>query len=769
MVSPTTTASGGKTSKRSSSPKTIIRTYTRDEMISIGAMPQSNFRPSFLSTEFNDEKGLFAPVKWFDSKFALDASKATGNGRKKPLPQEQELGLSPQRRQFAAGCTVGSKEGRLRNGKTVKDSDSVASTQKDKDGNKWRTAPERNARNNRNSVTEEVPEWMESKISVNDIMELKGFENKRNRRGANGPPETPKSTTVTPAPASSTASATPGSNLTAPDEDALLKELQRSSSHQNNENSKPAGTTGSRFIGFFRAKEAQLRAASTSTPETGSASSGPAPLREVSEPSKIGGLSALFGAADSEKWPEMPVNVGILASDIEKSVSTTDSTESDRNDFLLPELTNSIRNPPTVVCGKKGDVNGISTLDRWMSPNIHSLPSDVANVPHVPDNVLTELPLNRDTFIPTDPKPVLDDSGSSPENSATNSSIDPWALFPPAPPMNGPKLVNDNFNMSSIEELMRTSLSPLAGNDDSEPELKPFLPDPVDEGLPQNFRPEFNRVPDGFCMPNHMLPFPPGGPPMHPMMMRMPFPQWPGMMPPPGMPFPPNQFARAPAPQVSPPQREPHAFPGGNLPTSVILKKSAHSNNEKHRNSPAGSNHHSRRGSSSLPSDGESINGPAAHSSAPGNSGNDWPHPPPRDSNGGPPPQYNDVMLQTMAYAQMMSGMPIPPNMFPGFPPMRGPPHMMPNGPPPMDSGFSPMPFFPPMPQMPMHPHQQRISPSLLVDGPPGGFPHFPPQPPSPPTDRDHASIPESILRSLPTTARPRTLADLEASILSKN
>lgn len=55
------------------------------------------------------EKGLFAPDKWFDHTFAHDTHKSVAAGRKKILNRgEEELGLSPQRRQFAGGCVPGS-------------------------------------------------------------------------------------------------------------------------------------------------------------------------------------------------------------------------------------------------------------------------------------------------------------------------------------------------------------------------------------------------------------------------------------------------------------------------------------------------------------------------------------------------------------------------------------------------------------------------------------------------------------------------------------
>ena len=49
------------------------------------------------------------PDKWFDQMFAVEVSKNSLAGRKKNLVRmEDELGLSPQRRQFTGGCVPGS-------------------------------------------------------------------------------------------------------------------------------------------------------------------------------------------------------------------------------------------------------------------------------------------------------------------------------------------------------------------------------------------------------------------------------------------------------------------------------------------------------------------------------------------------------------------------------------------------------------------------------------------------------------------------------------
>uniref|UniRef100_A0A914PK40 Uncharacterized protein n=1 Tax=Panagrolaimus davidi TaxID=227884 RepID=A0A914PK40_9BILA len=109
---------------------------------------------------------------------------------------------------------------------------------------------------------------------------------------------------------------------------------------------------------------------------------------------------------------------------------------------------------------------------------------------------------------------------------------------------------------------------------------------------------------------------------------------------------------------------------------------------------------------------------------------------------------YNMMMAQSMMNMPgMPPGMPpFPPNMpgFHGMPPM--PPGMMP----PFGAGGLPPPFFPPgMPPSSDRPNS--ISP-MFEQG-----------------RQEQPNIPESILRQLPSSARPLTVADLERNLLSKN
>lgn len=111
---------------------------------------------------------------------------------------------------------------------------------------------------------------------------------------------------------------------------------------------------------------------------------------------------------------------------------------------------------------------------------------------------------------------------------------------------------------------------------------------------------------------------------------------------------------------------------------------------------------------------------------------------------------YNMMMAHQQMMNLPMPGMPqFPPNMppFPGMPSMPG--GGMP--PPLFGSGVPQPPFFPP--GMP-----------LPTDEPNSGSPKH-----NVKHEEQEPSIPESILRSLPSSARPLTVADLERNLLSKN
>uniref|UniRef100_A0AC35GKJ3 Uncharacterized protein n=2 Tax=Panagrolaimus sp. PS1159 TaxID=55785 RepID=A0AC35GKJ3_9BILA len=319
--------------------------YTREEMLQIKTTPRAQERPAFLSIEFNDDKGLFAPDKWFDHTFAHDTHNKTVARTKKILNRgEEELGLSPQRRQFAGGCVPGSnnksEQGNSkiwRNGKSGNRDDIKNET------NRWKHNKDNDKRDNRQrshtSHTEELPEWMESKISVNDVIELKGFDNYNAELSTPKPKEIP---------------------LTVPklDELQLLQEIQRSTDSSSSKSQPASG--GSRFISFFKSKQENQQQESPLSFNSEKREDSP----------KSSNLNDLFGA--NQVWPEMPVSAGVLASDIEKRMHAIDTKRD--SPTLLPELIDTIRNPPEVHIKGLKPMNSRSTEQpKWEDDIIGSL------------------------------------------------------------------------------------------------------------------------------------------------------------------------------------------------------------------------------------------------------------------------------------------------------------------------------------------------------------------------------------------------------------
>uniref|UniRef100_A0AC35GAM2 Uncharacterized protein n=1 Tax=Panagrolaimus sp. PS1159 TaxID=55785 RepID=A0AC35GAM2_9BILA len=174
-------------------------------------------------------------------------------------------------------------------------------------------------------------------ISVNDVIELKGFDSHNAESSTPKPKEIP---------------------LTVPklDELQLLQEIQRST---DSSKSQPA-SGGSRFISFFKSKQENQQQESPLSFNSEKREDSP----------KSSNLNDLFGA--NQVWPEMPVSAGVLASDIEKRMHAID-TKGD-SPTLLPELIDTIRNPPEVhIKGLKPMSSRSTEQPKWEDDIIASL------------------------------------------------------------------------------------------------------------------------------------------------------------------------------------------------------------------------------------------------------------------------------------------------------------------------------------------------------------------------------------------------------------
>uniref|UniRef100_A0A914Y298 Uncharacterized protein n=1 Tax=Panagrolaimus superbus TaxID=310955 RepID=A0A914Y298_9BILA len=678
------------------------------------------------------DKGLFAPDKWFDHTFAHDSHNKTVARTKKILNRgEEELGLSPQRRQFAGGCVPGStnksEQGNSkiwRNGKTGNRDDIKNET------SRWKHTKDNDKRDNRQrshvSHTEELPEWMESKISVNDVIELKGFDGHNTETSTQKPKEIP---------------------LTVPkfDELQLLQEIQRSDSSSSS--SQPA-SGGSRFISFFKRNQESQQPQSPLSFNTENVQK---------EASKSSNLNDLFGS--NHAWPEMPVSAGVLASDIEKRMHAVDI--SDDSPSLLPELINTIRNPPDVHIKSKKPMN-ISLEHSKLEDDI------IASLLPKHDVFIGKEKQQRKLFEEPKHAQHLNDYPSSHQQ---NDRQNMWDSKFSSDFLH--KLQSDDDDLTEmIHGLNRTPdlsyyESSFPKNERERSISPPHQPPPPhmyadtsgpsrsSPAPPSMLPPPFGRMPNPFpnmpmsnnmSMPNNGMP---------PPMMRFPFYPFPMMNPqmgPNGVPLHPPSSSQNNSSAVT------H---GGNLPTSVLLRmKSQNSSNANSQRSPHSPDVVRRENNlsspliSDMPQTSNHREGSVTNSDNESNSNG------PSSSNMFPrnPNNFDPNMLYNMMIAQSMMNMQgMPPSMqgMPPFPPNMPPFHgHMPPMPPGMHVPFGsgvPPPFFPPGMQIPSE-RPNSISPKFEQQ-----------------LRQEQPSIPESILRQLPSSARPLTVADLERNLLSKN
>ncbi|KAK6015444.1 hypothetical protein OSTOST_19127, partial [Ostertagia ostertagi] len=83
--------------------------YDRDEMIRLSTAPLSMQRPEILSVDFNGDDGKFSPFKWLEHRWEVEGIKNRAPTKKlqdalNAGAMDENAGLSPQRRGFSGGC-----------------------------------------------------------------------------------------------------------------------------------------------------------------------------------------------------------------------------------------------------------------------------------------------------------------------------------------------------------------------------------------------------------------------------------------------------------------------------------------------------------------------------------------------------------------------------------------------------------------------------------------------------------------------------------------
>ncbi|KAE9548922.1 hypothetical protein FO519_007867 [Halicephalobus sp. NKZ332] len=677
-----------------------------------------------------NETGRFVPDKWFDQMFAVEVSKNSLAGRKKNLSRmEDELGLSPQRRQFTGGCVPGSNNknqgsGKWRNGKTASGSEGQ---RQDNQSNRWRSRNddngERNDRYKNRHNTESLPEWADSNISINDIVELKGFDG------------TPPVTSKIP----------PKETSRGYSEAELLEELKRKGP------SIPAqkeSTGGSRFIHLFNKRSAE----------------GQKPAAPQTSKDPLHGLSNLF-SQPQENLPSMPYS-GVMATDFESRMNIADEEK------LLPELTSAIRSPPTVhtkdVSFPKPPMHSENT--KWTEEAILAGilgKSDSGKGERAPSGG------NKETWNGVSNAPISSELYGMPRNESLEPERRRQLASPSVihPGMQPPQLQTERSETMTppmLPPAFDHVLRNYVPNDGSRPSQRSDSPSSTSSrrSVPPPFS-NFPQFPNGPIPPPSM--FIPG---LNGMPMLNPF-AFAGMNFPPGM-MPPPMGGAPPPPNVN--------RSGVNLPTSVLLRRRNNEANaspdvDQQQRPPMrtemtnfDSNLHDDdiRQNSPLPDDPSEVRSGSRNA----NFGNPQNERPPNMM----PNMFPFEMMMCNMFSMAQGGGPMPPMGVPdgrGFPPMfRMPPPPGMSLPGNIPPGVFPMqgPMCPPSTSNINNPNNEdRPWNRSPVRGPETKPPQLADPAPTDQSQEPCKRIPESIIRSIPTTAKMMTVEDLERALLSKN
>ncbi|KAF1761833.1 hypothetical protein GCK72_010092 [Caenorhabditis remanei] len=205
------------------------RTYDRERMMELRSTKASMTRPENLSEDYNGEDGKFSPLKWLEHRWEIEGIKNRPMSKKIDslcAGADENTGLSPQRRAFSSGCKaptddkgrdgeyerLGGHGKNWRNGSTggadkfasrgtyfktsfqkggQVDRGGVRGTEWKKDATRGtKFGSRREDRMNSVSGSEKLPEWAEGPTTMDDMIELRGFDEPKKGKNKKNPKET---------------------------------------------------------------------------------------------------------------------------------------------------------------------------------------------------------------------------------------------------------------------------------------------------------------------------------------------------------------------------------------------------------------------------------------------------------------------------------------------------------------------------------------------------------------------------------------------------
>ncbi|EGT52188.1 CBN-PQN-45 protein [Caenorhabditis brenneri] len=205
-----------------------IKSYSRERMMELKTTKASMTRPENLSEDYNGEDGKFSPLKWLEHRWEIEGIKNRPMSKKIDslcAGADENTGLSPQRRAFSSGCKapaddkgrdgeyerLGGHGKNWRNGSTG-GADKFASR-----GNDFKTSFQKGGQLDRGargtdwkkdattrgakfpgrreerltslSGSEKLPEWADGPTTMDDMIELRGFDEPKKGKNKKNPKE----------------------------------------------------------------------------------------------------------------------------------------------------------------------------------------------------------------------------------------------------------------------------------------------------------------------------------------------------------------------------------------------------------------------------------------------------------------------------------------------------------------------------------------------------------------------------------------------------
>ncbi|CAI2349257.1 unnamed protein product [Caenorhabditis sp. 36 PRJEB53466] len=251
-------------------PTAPAKTYSRERMMELRTTKESMTRPENLSEEYNGDDGKFSPFKWLEHRWEIEGIKNRPMSKKIEslcAGADENTGLSPQRRAFSSGCKAptddkgrdGEYERLGGHGKNWRNGSNGGADKYASRGNDFKTSFQKGGQLDRGargtdwkkdatrgtkfgqrrddrlgsvSGSEKLPEWADGPTTMDDMIELRGFDEPKKGKNKKNPKEKKEKETAKSADVPECAGSRPSSNKAAVElDDPAIESAQLAYNH----------------------------------------------------------------------------------------------------------------------------------------------------------------------------------------------------------------------------------------------------------------------------------------------------------------------------------------------------------------------------------------------------------------------------------------------------------------------------------------------------------------------------------------------------------